>query len=111
MSERERRLARNENLFREVNERIREVGEEFDVALAQTAHFVCECDDPVCTESVQVKGVEYERIRANPIWFVVVKGHEDPSVEFVAEETDRYNVVQKTEGDGADVARATDPRS
>ena len=40
------RLARNEALFREVNERVREVGERAGLDMID---FICECGDADCT--------------------------------------------------------------
>ena len=41
---REERIARNEALFREVNEQIKDVND--DVPAGSEAGFVCECGDP-----------------------------------------------------------------
>ena len=110
-SERARRLAENENLFRAVNERIREVGEEFDVERSQGARFVCECDDPRCTQGVEITVRDYERIRREPTHFFVVPGHEDLEVERVVETVGRCNVVEKLPGAGAEAAREGDTRA
>jgi hypothetical protein len=52
---------------------------------------------------------EYEAIRAVATHFVVVPGHEDPSVEHVVQQTDRFLVVEK-EGPAAGEAQEDDPR-
>ncbi len=99
---------RNEALFREVNERIEDVG----TALAPDdapMEFLCECDDPDCVEKVSATRPEYEAIRAVATHFVVVPGHEDPSVEHVVQRTDRFLVVEK-EGEAAHEAQEDDPR-
>ena len=56
------RLARNQALFREVNERINELRRP-TVSLVE---FVCECSDPSCTKSLSVAPGEYEAVRGNP---------------------------------------------
>ena len=61
---REERVARNEALFREVNEQIKQVNEDAPAA-AETA-FVCECGDPECTGPVSLTLVEYEEVRRRP---------------------------------------------
>jgi hypothetical protein len=99
------RLARNQVLFREVNERLREL---LDGSVGQT-EFLCECSDPDCTENVPLEVVEYERIRANPNRFVITPGHEVPAIERVVWESDRYFLVEKVVG--ADYVVRTDPRS
>lgn len=99
---------RNEALFREVNERIEDVG----TALAPDdvpMEFLCECDDPDCLEKVSATRPEYEAIRAVATHFIVSPGHEDPSVEQVVQQTDRFLVVEK-EGEAAHEARQDDPR-
>src|SRR5207248_5026775 len=55
----EERIARNEALFREVNERIAESAQRFE---SHRAEFVCECADQDCTERVEATLDEYERV-------------------------------------------------
>jgi hypothetical protein len=59
---REERLGENEALFREVNERIAEVAEEFLEIGARDApvEFNCECGAPDCTEQIPLTIVECE---------------------------------------------------
>ena len=64
---REERVARNEALFREVNERIKDVSE--GVSAASETDFVCECGDAECTEPVSLTPVEYEEVRRDPTHF------------------------------------------
>jgi hypothetical protein len=106
---REERVARNEALFREVNERIRDVNEEAPAA-AETA-FVCECGDPECTEPVSLTLVEYEEIRGDPTHFAVLPGHVVADVEVVIAGNDRFVVVKKTDPQAARIAVREDPRS
>jgi hypothetical protein len=98
----------NEALFREVNERIEDVG----TALApddEPMEFLCECDDRECVEKVSATRAEYEAIRAVGTQFFVLPGHEDPSVEHVVQQTERFLVVEK-EGEAANEAEESDPR-
>jgi hypothetical protein len=106
---REERVARNESLFREVNERIKQVNEEID-ARAES-DFLCECGDADCTEPVSLTLVEYEEVRGDPTHFAILPGHSDPSVERVLARNDRFAVVRKTEPEAARVAVREDPRS
>lgn len=103
---REDRLARNEVLFREVNERIEEVASTEDGMF----EFLCECGLTECTEVVRMTAAEYEGVRADPTTFALVRGHEIEDIEDVVSETDRFNVVRKRPGE-RDIARLTDPRS
>ncbi len=109
MPSREERVARNESLFREVNERIKHVNEEMD-ARAET-DFLCECGDAECTEPVSLTLVEYEEVRSAPTHFAILPGHCDPEVEKVVARNDRFAVVRKTEPDAARIAVREDPRS
>jgi hypothetical protein len=51
-SDRAVRTARNESLFREVNERVKALNEAFD-ALSRNAEWICECGNTVCLEPIQ----------------------------------------------------------
>jgi hypothetical protein len=98
----ERRLALNEAIFRDVNERIREISDTFGEKDA-TYDFLCECSDPGCTEKVVMTSAEYEYVRSDPTRFVVMKGHALPEVESVVDRARDHVVVEK-EGQAADIA-------
>ena len=104
------RLAKNEALFRDVNERVKS----FDVAQGASGdkewEFLCECADPDCTERISMSLREYEAVRSSPITFAVVPGHEIADVEKVVQRKDRFLVVEKQAG-GRGIARTTDRRS
>lgn len=101
-------LAKNEELFRNVNERIEEVS--FGIPRDEARlEFLCECDRVGCEEKIQASRSEYEAIRTEPTQFLVLPGHEDPRVERIVSSTDRYTVVEKR-GQAAKDAIATDPR-
>jgi hypothetical protein len=110
MTDREERIAANEALFREVNERVQEVVPDPEATEADVIEFLCECGDADCTAVVSVSLGKYESVRAEPTHFLVLPGHEVPDVERVVDETDRYSVVEKHEEE-AEIARKTDPRS
>jgi hypothetical protein len=103
------RAARNESLFREVNERIEDAATKLSPMFTE---FMCECADDECFERVSLTLVEYSSIReSGPTYFVVSIGHTDPEIERVVDgEADRYDVVQKV-GEAAEAAIALDPRS
>jgi hypothetical protein len=112
MDTRARRLAQNETLFREVNERVEEVASGFADRDEEDRPigFVCECGRRDCTESIEATRAQYEAVRSNPLRFLVLPGHEDEEVERVVERTDRFVVVVKL-GEGARLAAEQDPRS
>ena len=99
------RLAHNQVLFREVNERLREMLDE-SVAVAE---FLCECSQADCTETLPLGRSEYGRVRSQPNQFVITPGHEIPEIEEVVWESDRYILVRKIEE--AEYAERTDPHS
>ncbi len=98
------RAAKNQSLFREVNERI----EDLSVS-AEFTTFICECMDEGCDQSISLTIEEYEQIRSNSYRFFVVPGHEVLAVEKITETTTRFFVVSKL-GAGAHVAEGLDPR-
>jgi hypothetical protein len=109
MTGREARLAKNEALFRGVNERVREVKGELAESEGEKIDFICECGRDDCVEQVRLTRVEYERVRARPTQFVLKPGHEVDDVESVVYEGDGYFVVEK-HPEEAHLARETDPR-
>jgi hypothetical protein len=110
VDERQRRIGENEVIFREVNERVRETNETFDVAAGE-AEFVCECGRASCVERVRMSLAEYERVRAEPTTFLILPGHELAEVERVIRRGPRFWVVRKEVGDAEELALETDPRS
>jgi len=109
VDERAERVGRNEALFRQVNERLKQLGESFSIG-SEMAEFVCECGSASCAEPIRMTLAEYEAIRAEPELFAIVPGHETPNVEAVVRRRKGYDVVRKHEGEPARLARETDPR-
>ena len=103
------RAARNQSLYREVNERIEELNKHFDAALEAEAAWVCECADPECGEPMQMTLGEYEELRSHPDRFAVLPGHVLEGVERVVDTHDDYVVVEKV-GPAAHVTAELDPR-
>ncbi len=101
--------ARNEELFRKVNERIEDVSATVPLDDEQM-EFLCECDRPGCYERVKATRAEYESVRAVSTHFIVLPGHDDPTIERVASSTERFFVVEK-QGLAAVDADENDPRS
>ena len=103
---REDRLARNETLFREVNERIEEVRSPEEDQI----EFLCECGVEACKDVISLTVAEYEELRADSTTFAVVPGHSIEDIESVVAKTERFDVVRKHPSE-QDIARSTDPRS
>ena len=104
---REERLASNEALFREGNERM--AAWEERQAAEELARYLCECANEDCREKVHLHKPEYERVRSNSRWFVTVPGHEIPDVETVIERTERWAIIEK-DPEVTPLVEATDPR-
>ncbi len=105
----EERAARNEALFREVNEQVRSISTLQPSTPAEALLIICECSDDRCTERVSLPLAVYESVRADPRRFVVVPGH-DNDFEHVVDCSDGYAIVEK-EGQAGRVAEQTDPRT
>jgi hypothetical protein len=99
VEERLERTARNESLFREVNDRIEELSENVEAqGIAPEGgliEFHCECGREGCTERVRMTVEEYQRVRSDNDRFLLVRGHETPEMEAVVESSDRFVVVDK----------------
>lgn len=105
------RAGKNEALFREVNERIKEVsGAHFGLGLHDLAEFVCECSSEECHQPVAMTRAEYEQVRAEPSHFLVAPRHLwNPDVERKVAEHERFWVLEK-QAAARRVAVAEDPR-
>jgi hypothetical protein len=88
------RVARNQALFRSVNEQIESSNERFGIALECT-DFVCECADENCMEQIPVQLSKYEDVRLVPTHFIVKPDHVYREFERVLEGHDDYVVVEK----------------
>jgi len=102
MKSREERVARNEELFQEVNQKIEKLEE--TLGRRQTIAILCECSKKHCLDGFEVDSAVYQRVRSNPLLFFVAPGHEDLEVERVVEETRAFLVVEKV-GRAAEAVR------
>jgi hypothetical protein len=107
---REVKAAKNQSLFREVNERIKQVGEK-SKAWTYNQEAICECADDSCSERLAVDQAEYEAVRQIPTRFLVFpsEDHVFEDVERVVMKDERYWVVEKID-QAASVATKFDPR-
>jgi hypothetical protein len=91
------RQARNELMFRAVNDKIKALNGSFESFWGEPALFVCECGDLHCGDQLPVPIADYERIRNERAQFIVKPGHEAPAgLERVVERTEAFVVVEKT---------------
>jgi hypothetical protein len=90
------RIQRNNLVFREANERIREAAAGYDHALERLP-FLCECPVEDCVEIVRLTEEEYGAIRADPRHYMTAVGHEiaERPVGEVVARNDGYVIVEK----------------
>jgi hypothetical protein len=110
VDERFARRARNEALFRSVNERIAQLGEAAEAWSPDgNVEFLCECgDEGGCGERIRMPLDVYERVRAQDDRFAVKPGHETLELEQAVEWADEYVIVDKVRA--AEPFVADDPR-
>jgi hypothetical protein len=85
--------ARNEEVFRTVNERIDEGAEKHHVEGRVPFH--CECCDASCVQKLSMAPRDYKRVVEQRFCFVVIPGHENSAVEKVVQRHQDYFVVEK----------------
>jgi hypothetical protein len=105
---REHRLAENEALFREVNERVETLAHQ--LGPNHLYEFLCECANADCTFRITLPLTVYERVRADARQFIVLPLHYTPEVEDLVAKEDAYWIVRKT-GEAAEYVERLDPRS
>jgi hypothetical protein len=54
---------------------------------------------------------DYERVRSDPKWFLLAKGHEELDYERIVREGESWFVVEKQPGGPAGLAIKEDPRA
>ena len=87
-------LARNEDLFRRLNENIEDVATKH----GRDSHkyeFLCECSDASCSERVHVTLAEYRQVRRDSARFIVAKGHVVKEIERVVKSANDHVVIEK----------------
>ena len=99
-AERELRAAQNQMLFRSVNDRIKELGENI-LASVDELDFACECENSECIEPIRMPVAQFAAIEGVENRFMVLRGHEVPEVEDVIAERDGFVIVSKR-GAGAE---------
>jgi hypothetical protein len=100
-------IGRHQSLFREVNERIEELAETFE--LRDEVPILCECGTADCNQRIVLTRAEYDDLRRIPTHFAVLPGHDIPAVERIVEQSRRFVVVEKF-GESAKAAIRLDPR-
>ena len=100
----------NETVFREMNEWTEEANDDrFGIDRAIDV-YLCECSDRRCTDPIQLTRDEYEAVRSVPVNFAIALNHENPEIDHIIVEHERFAIVEKLVGIGARVALETNPR-
>lgn len=87
------RAARNEEIFRGINDLIEAGAEHHDVTTPLPFH--CECGRASCVETIALPPSEYERIAGERYRFVLLPHHEDAAIERVVERHPEFVVAEK----------------
>ena len=106
--DRQERLAKNESLFRALNENISGLASK--LGGREPFEFICECSTSGCFERLSLTLPEYERIRQDGTHFLIADGHEDIEIEQVIAHHTEYVVVEK-DGVAGLIAEEDDPRA
>jgi 2-keto-3-deoxy-6-phosphogluconate aldolase len=108
------RVARNQDAFRQANERITAAAAGAIDGGFESIPVICECPQPACTAIARLTPEQYEQVRSNGRTFLVVPGHEITVVEGatvarVDRKFDAFSVMEKVGAAGA-VAERLDSR-
>ena len=100
-----KRLALNEARARQLNSS----RSEHWIDDSEPATFWCECADPGCSALIQLTVSEWQRLRSDPLQFVVQPGHVQEDLDEVVARTERYAIVAKREDPEREIAERTTP--
>ena len=108
----QRRIAENEAMFRQANERIESFAET-SIAFPQTETigFICECGNVDCDAHLYLTHEQYEALRRNPLRFAVLPGHVMEGAEKVGGGLGEAIVVEKVGSAAKQVVLSEDPRT
>ena len=100
---REERIIRNEALYRELNERVREIEEDMTLRGVVDARpygeYFCECGLEDCMEKIRLSPEEYEQARSDSKRFAILPDHLIADVERVLHREERFAIVEKMDGE------------
>jgi hypothetical protein len=108
VDDRDRRMAQNEVLFREVNERVKDIASKLGDDGGY--EYFCECANKDCTFRISMRLADYEHLRDDPKQFVVLPDHYTPEIEDVVARNEAFWIVRKT-GEAGEYVEERDPRS
>ena len=100
----------NQTIFREINEWTEDDTDGRDRLERAMDTYLCECGDPRCSDPIRLTRSEYEAIRSEPTRFALALNHENPEIDSLISENERFATIEKSFGDASRIARASDPR-
>lgn len=86
---------RNSLLFREVNERIRDVS--ISWLERESQELLCECPDPSCIATIAVVRADFQAVEEHPGQFLFASSHADDAGTRVLASRDGYLTVEFVE--------------
>ena len=99
---RERKLALNEAIAREVNEQVENVAAQWHDA-DETIELICECSFDSCSQRVHLPLRDYHAVRESPVRFLLVDEHLNREIEHRVGTAGDATIVEK-HGPGREVA-------
>ena len=102
--------ARNQTVSREMNEWTEEANDARLGLDRPMDTYLCECSDARCTEPIHLTRGEYEEVRSVAVRFAIAINHENPEIDRLVVENERFATVDKFFGSGSRIARETNPR-
>jgi hypothetical protein len=99
----------NQVRFRDFNEWIKASNDRLATDRV-VEEFVCECSDGTCRRVIMLTRLEYESVRAYGARFAIALNHENPELDQVLEQNERFATSEKLPGSGMRRAFAMEPR-
>ena len=100
----------NQTIFREMNEWTEDDVDGRGRHERTMDTYLCECGDERCSDPISLTRLEYEEIRSEPTRFALALNHENPEIDTVITENERFTTIEKSFGRASRIARASDPR-
>ena len=100
----------NQTIFREMNEWTQDDADAREGLERPMDTYLCECGDAGCSDPIRLTRSEYEDIRSEPTRFALALDHENPEIDSVVGENERFTTIEKSFGQASRIARASDPR-
>lgn len=100
----------NQTIFREMNEWTEDDTDGRDGLERAMDTYLCECGDALCSDPIRLTRSEYEGIRSEATRFALALNHENPEIDSVITENERFATIEKSFGAPSRIARESDPR-